>query len=104
MGFSSQQARVVSDHLPEATRLDWRQTRWPQIRRHAKQRKALRLFGDEARFAPGGALSSTWAPKGQQPEGPPSGKRKADKVCGRMAYGSGRFCSKAQTGRFNAAS
>ena len=31
MGFSYQKARVVSDHLNEAKRLAWRQTRWPKI-------------------------------------------------------------------------
>jgi hypothetical protein len=50
-GFSSQKARVVSDHLNEAKRLEWRQTRWPKIVRQARQKKALLLFGDEASFA-----------------------------------------------------
>src|SRR5215475_83354 len=31
MGFSYQKARFVSDHRNEATRLAWRQTRWPKI-------------------------------------------------------------------------
>src|SRR5919199_840186 len=77
MGFSYQKARFVSDHLNEAKRLAWRQTRWPKILCQAKQRKALLLFGDEASFAQWGSLSYTWAPKGQQPEVPTSGKRKA---------------------------
>src|SRR5215510_14700204 len=82
MGFSYQKARFVSDHLNEAKRLEWRHTRWPKILRQAKQRKALLLFGDEASFAQWGSLSYTWAPKGQQPEVPTSGKRKAYKVFG----------------------
>lgn len=77
MGFSYQKARFVSDHLNEAKRLEWRQTRWPKILRHARRQKALLLFGDEASFAQWGSLSYTWAPKGQQPEVPTSGKRKA---------------------------
>jgi transposase len=104
MGFSYQKARFVSDHLSEAKRLEWRQTRWPKILYQAKQRKALLLFGDEASFAQWGSLSYTWAPKGQQPEVPTSGKRKAYKVFGLIDYFSGRFFSKAHAGRFNSES
>jgi transposase len=104
MGFSYQKARFVSDHLNEAKRLEWRQTRWPKILRQAKQRKALLLFGDEASFAQWGSLSYTWAPKGQQPEVPTSGKRKAYKVFGLIDYFSGRFFYKTHAGRFNSAS
>jgi transposase len=104
MGFSYQKARFVSDHLNEAKRLEWRHTRWPQLLRHARQRKALLLFGDEASFAQWGSLSYTWAPKGQQPEVPTSGKRKAYKVFGLIDYVSGRLFFKGHTGRFNAES
>jgi transposase len=104
MGFSYQKARFVSDHLNEAKRLEWRQTRWPKILRQARQKKALLLFGDEASFAQWGSLSYTWAPKGQQPEVPTSGKRKAYKVFGLIDYFSGRFFYKAHAGRFNSAS
>jgi transposase len=103
-GFSYQKARFVSDHLSEAKRREWRQTRWPKILRQAKQRKALWLFGDEASFAQWGSLSYPWAPKGQQPEVPTSGKRKAYKVFGLMDYFSGRFFYKAHAGRFNSES
>ena len=104
MGFSYQKARFVSDHLSEATRLEWRHTRWPKILRQAKQRKALLLFGDEASFAQWGSLSYTWAPKGQQPEVPTSGKRQAYKVFGLIDYFPGRFFYKAHAGRFNSQS
>jgi transposase len=104
LGFSYQKARFVSDHLNEAKRLEWRQTRWPHILRRARQRKALLLFGDEASFAQWGSLSYTWGPKGQQPEVPTSGKRKAYKVFGLIDYFSGRFFYKAHEGRFNSAS
>ena len=104
MGFSYQKARFVSDHLSEAKRLAWRQTRWPKILCQAKQRKALLLFGDEASFAQWGSLSYTWAPKGQQPEVPTSGKRKAYKVFGLIDSFSGRFFYKAHAGRFNSES
>jgi transposase len=64
----------------------------------------LLLFGDEASFAQWGSLSYTWAPKGQQPEVPTSGKRKAYKVFGLIDYFSGRFFYKAHAGRFNSES
>jgi transposase len=104
MAFSYQKARFVSDPLNEAKRLEWRQTRWPKILRQAKQRKALLLFGDEASFAQWGSWSYPWAPTGQQPEVPTSGKRKAYKGCGLIDYFSGRFFYEAHAGRFNSAS
>jgi len=104
LGFSYQKARFVSDHLNEAKRLEWCQTKWPKIVHHARQRKALLLFGDEASFAQWGSLSYTWAPKGQQPEVPTSGKRKGYKVFGLIDYFSGRLFYKGQEGRFNSES
>ena len=103
-GFSYQKARFVSDHLNEAKRLEWRQTQWPKILRQARRQKALLLFGDEASFAQWGSLSYTWAPKGQQPEVPTSGKRKGYKIFGLIDYFSGPFFYKSQTGRFNSES
>lgn len=104
LGFSSQKARFVSDHLNEAKRLEWHRTKWPAILRYAKKRKALLLFGDEASFAQWGSLSYTWAPKGEQPEAPTSGKRKGYKSFGLIDYFSGQFFYKSQTGRFNSES
>jgi transposase len=104
LGFSYQKARFVSDHLNEAKRLAWRQREWPRILRQARQRRALLLFGDEASFAQWGSLSYTWAPKGQQPEVPTSGKRKGYKVFGLIDYFSGRLFYKAHAGRFNSES
>src|ERR671939_539455 len=104
LGFSYQQARFVSDHLNETKRLEWRQTRWPHMVRRARQRKALLLFGDEASCAQWGALSYTWAPRGQQPEVPTSGKRRAYKVFGLIDYFSGQFFYKTHEGRFNSES
>jgi transposase len=104
MGFSSQKARLVSDHLNAAKRLAWRQSRWPKILRQAKQRRALWLCGDEASCAQWGSLSYPWAPQGQQPEVPTSGTRQAYKVCGLIDYFSGRFFYKAHAGRFHAQS
>jgi transposase len=103
-GLSYQKARFVSEHLNEAKRLEWRHTRWPKILRQAQQRKALLLCGAEASFAQWGSLSSTWAPKGQPPEVPTSGKRQAYKVFGLIDSFSGHFFSKAHAGRFNSES
>jgi transposase len=104
LGFSSQKARFVSDHLNEAKRLEWCRTKWPKILHHARQRKALLLFGDEASFAQWGSLSYTWAPTGKQPEVPTSGKRKGYKVFGLIDYFSGQFFYKGHEGRFNSES
>jgi transposase len=104
LGFSYQKARFVSDHLNEAKRLEWCRTKWPKLLHHARQRKALLLFGDEASFAQWGSLSYTWAPTGEQPEVPTSGKRKGYKVFGLIDYFSGRFFYKGQEGRLNSES
>jgi len=104
LGFSYQKARFVSDHLDQAKRLEWCQQTWPTVLRRARQRKALLLFGDEASFAQWGSLSYTWARRGHQPEVLTSGIRKAYKVFGLIDYFSGRFFSKAHTGRFNSES
>lgn len=104
LGFSYQKARFVSDHLHEAKRLEWCHTEWPRMLRHARQRKALLLFGDEASLAQWGSLRYTWAPKGEQPEVRTSGKRKGYKVFGLIDYFSGQFFYKAHEGRLNSES
>ena len=104
LGFSSQKARFVSDHLAKAKRLEGCQQTWPTVLRRACQRQARLLFGDEARLAPWGSLRYPWARKGHQPEVLTSGIRKADQVFGLIDSFAGRFFSKAHTGRFNSAS
>jgi transposase len=104
LGFSYQKARFVSAPLDKAKRLEWCQQTWPTVLRRARQRKALLLFGDEASFAQWGSLRYPWALKGHQPAVLTSGIRKTYKVFGLIDYFSGRFFSKAHTGRFNSAS
>jgi hypothetical protein len=99
LGFSSQQARLISDHRDAAKRLEWGQQPWPTVLKRARQRKALLLFGEDASVAPRGSLISTWALKGQQPEVLTSGIRKAYKVFGLIDYFSRRLFSKTPTGR-----
>src|SRR5467141_2149083 len=93
LGFSFQKARFVSDHLDAAKRLAWLEEKWPAILRAAKRRGGLILFEDEASFAQWGSLRYPWARRGHQPEVPPSGKRKGDKVFGAMESFSGRLFS-----------
>jgi transposase len=104
MWFGFQKARVVSDHLDAATRLAWLQDQWPALVREAKRCNGLILFEEEARCAQWGSLSYTWARRGHQPEVPTSGKRKGYKVCGAMAYVSGRLFYQGIEGRFNSES
>jgi transposase len=57
LGLSFQKAAFVSDHLDKDKRQAGRPTTWPQIRRRAKERKALLLCGDEASFPQWGTLT-----------------------------------------------
>ena len=61
--------------------------------------RTLRLFEDEASFAQWGSFSYTWARRCPQPEVTTSGKRKGYKVCGALAYFSGRLLSQGIEGR-----
>jgi hypothetical protein len=82
----------------------WKHAIWPEVLRHAREKKALLLFGDEASFPQWGTLTYTWARKGVQPEIKTSGKRKGDKVFGLIDYFSGCFFYRATTGKLNSAS
>jgi transposase len=104
LGCSYPKARLVSDHLNEAKPLEWCQTRWPPLVRRARQRQALRRCGAEARCAQWGARRSPWAPRGQQPAVPTSGKRRASKGFGLIASCAGRLFYKGPAGHFNSAS
>ena len=103
LGFSSQKAAFVSDHLDEQKRHEWRTTTWPQILRRAQERKALLLFGAEASFPQWGTLTYTWARRGQQPQVKTSGKRKGYKVFGLIESFTGRLFYQGQEGRLNSA-
>lgn len=104
LGFSFQKARFVSDHLDEARRLAWLTHTWPAWRQRAQAAAGLLLFGDEASFAQWGSLGYTWAPVGEQPVVPTTGKRKAYKVFGLIDFFTGRLFYQGHTGRFNGAS
>jgi transposase len=103
LGFSYQTAAFVSDHLDEQKRQAWQTTTWPQILRRAKERKALRLFGDEASFPQWGTLTYTWARRGPQPQVKTSGKRKGYKVFGLIESFTGRLFYQGQEDRLNSA-
>ncbi len=51
LGFSSQKARFVSDHLNQEKREEWLRETWPALVELAQRTGALLLFGDEASFA-----------------------------------------------------
>jgi transposase len=104
MGFSYQKAHFVSDHLDEVKRLLWLTQVFPEFKRQAQEADGLLLFGDEASFAQWGSLAYTWAPVGQQPAVPTSGKRRGYKVFGLIEFFSGWLFYQAIEGRFNAAS
>ena len=76
-------------------------TKTQQPRLHT--RGAVPLFGDAASFAQWGSLGSTWAPRGQQPLVPTTGKRQGDPVCGPLDYFRGRLFAHGHTGRRTAA-
>ena len=101
LGVSFQQARCVSDHLDAATRVAWRPDQGPALVRAAKRGTGVSRFADEASLAQGGSVRYPWARRGHQPEVPPSGQRKGDKVFGAIEYFSGRVCSQGIAGRFN---
>jgi len=101
LGFRLQKAAVVSDHLHEHTRQEWRPKRWPQMLRAAHTQKALLLCGDEASFPQWGTLTYTWARRGQQSKVKTSGKRKGYKVFGLIDDFTGHFFSQGQDGRLH---
>jgi len=103
LDFTYQKARFVSDHLDAERRREWRSVTWPAIVAEARRTGALLLFADEASFAQWGSLGYTWAPRGQQPLIPTTGKRKNYKVWGLIDYFSGRLFYAGSTGRLNAA-
>lgn len=104
LGFSYQKARFVSAHLDPEARKAWLEATWPGILKQAGRSNALILFVDEASFPQWGTLSYTWALRGQQPQVPTSGIRKAYKVFGAVEVLSGRLFYQGIEGRFNSAS
>jgi transposase len=104
LGYSFQKAKFVSAHLDPEGRQAWIEKVWPKLLQQAKRRKALILFVDEASFAQWGSLSYTWARRGQTPQVPTSGIRKAHKVFGAIEYFSGQLFYLGHDGRFNSES
>lgn len=101
LGYSYQKAKFVSAHLDPQARQQWLEVTWPALLQKAHRRKALLLFVDEASFPQWGTLSYTWALRGQQPEVPTSGVRKAYKVFGAADALAGRLFYHGIEGRFN---
>lgn len=102
MGLSYQKAKFVADGKNPEKREEWLQKKWPEIRRLAKEKNAMILFGDEASFPQWGSLTYTWAPRGKQPVVETSGLRRAYKVFGLIDYFTGRFfCKGHEDGKLN---
>src|ERR1019366_7040071 len=101
LGYSWQKAKFVSAQLDPEGRQGWMEEVWPQLLQQAKRRKAQILFVDEASLAQWGSLSYTWARRGQTPQVPTSGIRKAHKVFGAIEYFSGQLFYQGHDGRFN---
>jgi hypothetical protein len=79
LGFSYQKARFVSDHLNEAKRLEWRQTRWPRIVRQARQRKALLPLAIKPALPSGTHSAIPRLPRANSPKCPPVANARATK-------------------------
>ncbi len=101
LGFSYQKAKFVSAHLDPQAREKWLNNTWPNLVKQVDEKQMLLLFVDEASFPQWGSLSYTWALKGQQPEVPTCGKRKAYKVFGAVDAFSGRLFYQGIEERFN---
>ncbi len=104
MGFSFQKATFTAAKQDAKKRQAWLDEIWPEILKHAKNKKASILFGDEASFPQWGTLNYTWAPIGEQPVVQTSGCRKSYKVFGAIDYFTGKFYSKGHEGKLNAES
>jgi transposase len=102
LGLSFQRGRFTSDHLNDEAALLWLEDTWPTIVRHAQEKQAVILFGDEASFAQWGSIGYTWALKGIQPTVKTSGIRKAYRVFGLLDCFSGRLYQRGLDGKFNA--
>jgi hypothetical protein len=91
LGLSDQKAKFrAAGADAEAALLGLEET-WPEIIRMAQAKRALVLFGDEARLAQWGTLGYTWDLKGCQPIVTTSGIRKAYRVFGVLDCFGGRF-------------
>jgi hypothetical protein len=78
LGFRSQTAALVSDHLNEAKRQAWGRHTWPRRLTWAQAPQALLRLGEEASCPSWGTLSSPWARRGHQPMVKTSGQRTGD--------------------------
>jgi transposase len=104
LGFSYQKGKFTADHLNDEAALLWLEETWPDILRHARDKDAVILFGDEASFAQWGSLGYTWALKGVQPTVKTSGIRKAYRVFGLLDCFGGTLYFQGLDGKFNSAS
>ena len=74
-GLTYQKPERAYHEIDEAARLEWTRTVIPQIRRTARKHRAILYFQDESNVSLTAFLGKTWAPCGQTPRLPVTGKR-----------------------------
>lgn len=74
----------------------------PQLKKKAREEKAVVVFEDEATFRQSPTLHQTWAIRNSQPQIPTRGKRNSQKILGGVAAATGKFVYQHQTEYFNA--
>ncbi len=79
----------------------WQRETYPALRRRAKRRGAEIFFLDEAGLRSDAPLGRTWAPRGQTPVVPTSGRRQAVNAISTVTA-RGAFWYRTYTGRLNA--
>jgi transposase len=74
-GLTYQKPEREYYELDEETRKKWRRYEVPKIRRAVKKYRAILYFQDESNVSLTAFLGKTWAPCGQTPKAPVTGKR-----------------------------
>ena len=74
-GLSYQKPEREYFELSEEERAAWMRTEVPKIRRAVRKFNAILYFQDEANISLTALLGKTWAPRGQTPRQPVTGKR-----------------------------
>jgi transposase len=74
-GLTYQKPERAYYEIDERTRREWARTEIPKIRRMVRKHRAILYFQDESNVSLTAVLGKTWAPRGQTPRIPVTGKR-----------------------------
>ncbi len=74
-GLTYQKPEREYYEIDEEARKKWRRYEVPKIRRTVKKYRAILYFQDESNISLTAFLGKTWAPRGQTPKAPVTGKR-----------------------------